>query len=256
MEIVKGDVRDSILTSELVSRASKVVHFAAESHVDRSIVGPGIFIDTNIIGTSNMVSAADKWGKRLVIVSTDEVYGSLQQGEADENSNLNPSSPYSASKAAADLMAISYQKTFGTDVVITRSANNYGRNQHSEKFIPTVIKSINQNLPIPLYGNGRNIRNWIHVEDHCLGIAMALEKGKSGEIYNFGTSEYLENIEICEILLAYKKDSFSRIEFVADRKGHDFRYGINSEKASNLLGWQPIHNFRDSLESLFECYAT
>lgn len=255
LKIVKGDVRDSDLVNQLVRDSSKIVHLAAESHVDRSILEPDIFIQTNILGTANIVFAAEQWKKRILVVSTDEVYGSLQESEADEHSILNPSSPYSASKASADLVALSYYKTFGTDVVVTRSANNYGRNQHSEKFIPTVINCIKNDQPIPVYGSGKNIRNWLHVEDHCSGLAIALQDGKSGEIYNFSTHEYLTNIEICNLLLGRRKESLSKIRFVEDRKGHDLRYGVNSHKARNTLGWLPTHSFRDSLEELFESYG-
>lgn len=255
LQIIKGDVRDTSLVNKLVRDSEIVIHFAAESHVDRSIEGPDIFIDTNIMGTTNMVKAAEMSKKRILIVSTDEVYGSLEEGEADENSTLRPSSPYSASKASADLVALSYQKTFGTDVVITRSANNYGRNQHSEKFIPTVIKCIKNGVPIPVYGNGKNIRNWIHVEDHCIGISIAARKGRSGEIYNFGTSEYFENLEICKLFLNYTNQNHLQIRHVQDRKGHDFRYGVDSTKARVELGWKPNHNFKSSLEELFESYS-
>lgn len=254
LQIIKGDVRDTFLVNQLVRESECVIHFAAESHVDRSIEGPDVFVETNILGTTNLVNASEKWKKRVLVVSTDEVYGSLGEGEAHEDSNLNPSSPYSASKASADLVALSFYKTFGTDVVITRSANNYGPNQHNEKFIPTVIKSIKTGNPIPIYGNGKNIRNWIHVEDHCSGIAAALHNGKSGEIYNFGTSEYLENLEICKLFLDHANEDYSRISFVEDRKGHDFRYGVNSMKARERLYWKTVHNFSDSVEDLFNSY--
>jgi dTDP-glucose 4,6-dehydratase len=254
LQVINGDVRNASLVDQLVSDSDCVIHFAAESHVDRSIEGPSVFIETNILGTTNLVNASEKWKKRILVVSTDEVYGSLDEGEANEDSILNPSSPYSASKSSADLVALSYYKTFGTDVVITRSANNYGPNQHNEKFIPTVIKSIKTGNPIPIYGNGKNVRNWIHVEDHCSGIALALDKGKSGEIYNFGTEEYLENLEICKLFLDYVNEDYSRISFVEDRKGHDFRYGVNSMKARKSLGWKTVHNFNDSVEELFNSY--
>lgn len=254
LKIVIGNICDQRLVDELVQDSSSVIHFAAESHVDRSISGPDIFTQTNIVGTNTLLKSADKWGKRLVIVSTDEVYGSLSSGEATENSSMNPSSPYSASKAAGDLLALSYNKTFGTDIVITRSANNYGENQHEEKFLPTVVRRIVRGERVPVYGNGKNIRNWIHVEDHCRGIIKAWKLGKSGEIYNFSTTDYYENLEICEILLKSRNLSLDRVEFVVDRKGHDFRYGINSDKARNELGWISEHNFLDTVDKLFEWY--
>jgi dTDP-glucose 4,6-dehydratase len=255
INIINGDIRNEELVDNLVKEASEIIHFAAESHVDRSIEVPDIFIQTNIVGTGNLIKSADGWKKRLVVVSTDEVYGSLNKGEAKEEDTLNPSSPYSASKAAGDLLALSFFKTFGTDVVITRSTNNYGRNQHEEKFLPTVISRIINGERIPIYGNGRNIRNWIHVEDHCRGIASVLKFGISGEIYNFGTADYYENLQICEILLAHRGQSLGKISFVKDRRGHDFRYGVNSEKARTQLNWKPENNFMDTVENLFNWYS-
>lgn len=255
LKIVEGDICNAKIVDELVKEVSSIVHFAAESHVDRSIVDPDIFVRTNVLGTFNLLRAAEKYGRRILYVSTDEVYGSLDNTEATEDYPLRPSSPYSSTKAAGDLLCLAYYKTYGADVVITRSANNYGRNQNQEKLIPTMISAISRNLPIPIYGDGKNVRNWIHVEDHCRGIAKALFDGRSGEIYNFGTDEYFENIELCKLFLNFKKVSDSVIQFRPDRKGHDLRYGVSSEKAKRELDWKPKISLSESLGDLFTWYS-
>jgi len=255
LEIVTGDICDQTRVDDLVNRCDSIVHFAAESHVDRSITGPDIFITTNVLGTNTLLKAANKWSKRIVVVSTDEVYGSLITEEATEDFPLVPSSPYSASKASADLLGMSYFRTFKTDVVITRSANNYGMNQDREKFIPLIITKLLSGENVPIYGNGQNIRNWIHAEDHCQGIYKALMHGAPGEIFNFGTDDYLKNIDLCKLLIEHSGRSLSQIEFITDRKGHDFRYGINSVKSRNVLDWKPRHKLANSLDDLFEWYT-
>ena len=254
LEIVIGDICDGVLVDGLVEKCDLIVHFAAESHVDRSITGPDVFVRTNVLGTNTLLRSASKWSKRILIVSTDEVYGSLENEDATESYPLHPSSPYSASKASSDLLGLAYFNTYGTDMIITRSANNYGMNQDREKLIPLAITKILENQKIPVYGTGLNVRNWLHVEDHCNGIYAALIRGKAGEIFNFGSTDYLKNLEICELLLDYAGKKYDELEFVSDRKGHDFRYGIDYEKACSQLGWKPEHKISDSVAKLFEWY--
>ena len=254
MEFVHGDVRDWDLVQKLVQENDEIFHLAAESHVDRSITNPGIFIETNVQGTLNILEASRKFARRVLLVSTDEVYGSLATGFADEDYPLNPSSPYSASKASADLLAISFYKTFGLDVVITRCSNNYGPRQFPEKLIPQSIQKILKGEKIPVYGNGQNVRDWIHVEDHCSGLLLAMSKGESGRIYNFGDVDKLANIQIIEMLLETAGGSIDLIEFVEDRLGHDFRYAINASRAKNELGWEPKENLSKNLSKIVDWY--
>lgn len=253
---VHGDVRDSSLVDELVKKNEIIFHLAAESHVDRSIAGPSIFIDTNVRGTSNILEAARKYHKKVILISTDEVYGSLENGFADENYKLNPSSPYSASKASADLLALAYFKTFSLDVIITRCTNNYGPKQYPEKLIPQTIKKILLNQKIPIYGNGSNIRDWIHVEDHCSGLFLAMKHGKPGEIYNFGDVDKVTNLEIVDNILKLMGKSNELIEFVTDRLAHDMRYSVNSMKAKEDLNWKPKYNLSNSLEATIKWYES
>jgi dTDP-glucose 4,6-dehydratase len=251
---VKGDVCNAQLVELLVSASDYVIHLAAESHVDRSISGPRIFIDTNIVGTFNILESVQNNSKRMILVSTDEVYGSIATGFADENYPLIPSSPYSASKASADLLALSYFNTFSTDVSITRCSNNYGPNQYPEKLIPLSIHKLLNNQKVPVYGTGQNIRDWIHVEDHCAGLLLALTKGVSGRVYNFGEVDHVTNLEIIEMLISLigaSKDSFT---FVEDRLGHDFRYAVNASRARQELGWQPTRSLREDLTDLIDWY--
>jgi dTDP-glucose 4,6-dehydratase len=256
LNFVHGDVRNSNLVDELVKENEIIFHLAAESHVDRSIADPSIFIDTNIRGTSNILEAAKKYKKKVILISTDEVYGSLDDGFADESYRLNPSSPYSASKASADLLALSYFKTFSLDVVITRCSNNYGPKQYPEKLIPQTIKKIMSNQKIPIYGNGLNIRDWIHVEDHCSGLFLAMQNGKPGEIYNFGDVDKVTNLEIVDNILELMGKSNELIEFITDRLGHDMRYAVNSMKARNELNWKPKYNLTNSLDATINWYKT
>lgn len=253
---IHADVRDAGAVDEAVSACDAVYHLAAESHVDRSISNPSIFLETNVLGTLNILESAQKYGKRVVLVSTDEVYGSLAEGFATEDFPLNPSSPYSASKASADLLAISYVKTFGTDVVITRCTNNYGPRQYPEKLIPQTIKKIIANERIPLYGNGLNIRDWIHVDDHCSGLTLAMESGIKGNSYNFGDVDKVTNIEVVRNLLSLSKKEESLIDFVADRPGHDYRYAIDSSKAKQQLKWSPNKSLSTELETVLAWYIT
>ena len=254
VKLIVGDVRDRELVEKLVATVDYIYHLAAESHVDRSIENSSIFVETNVYGTLSILDAARKFGKRIVLVSTDEVYGSLSEGFADESFRLNPSSPYSASKAAADLLAISYHHTFGTDVVITRCANNYGPKQYPEKLIPLVISKAMAGEKLPVYGDGRNIRDWIHVDDHCQGLVLAMKSGISGAIYNFGDVEHVKNIDLVKKILLNLNLSENLIEFVPDRLGHDFRYAISSMRAKTELNWRPSHSLEKDLESTMSFY--
>lgn len=254
VSLIKGDVRNQELVEKLISEVDSVYHLAAESHVDRSIENSRIFLETNVMGTLNVLESVREHSKRLVLVSTDEVYGSIKSGYADENSKLNPSSPYSVSKAAADLLAISYYQTYGVDVVITRCANNYGPKQYPEKLIPLMIsRAINGNK-LPIYGDGTNIRDWIHVKDHCAGLILAMNHGKSGQIYNFGNVEHVTNIDLVRQILSLLGISEEAIEFVPDRLGHDFRYAISADRAMKELNWKPEHSLKSSLLETINYY--
>jgi len=254
VSLIVGDVRDQELVEKLISDADFIYHLAAESHVDRSIENSRIFIDTNVHGTLNVLEGVRKFGKKLVLVSTDEVYGSIDSGFADETCKLNPSSPYSASKASADLLALSYFQTFGTDVVITRCANNYGPKQFPEKLIPLMIQKALRGEKLPIYGDGTNVRDWIHVMDHCHGLVLAMKKGKPGRIYNFGDVEHVRNIDLVKIILSLLGKSENLIEYVPDRLGHDFRYAITAERARTELNWKPVHNLELNLVETVNFY--
>jgi dTDP-glucose 4,6-dehydratase len=254
VSLIVGDVRNQELVEELIAGVDCVYHLAAESHVDRSIESSRIFVDTNVLGTFNILEGVRRHKKRLVLVSTDEVYGSIEKGFADESTKLNPSSPYSASKASSDLLAISYYQTFGTDVVITRCANNYGPKQYPEKLIPLIISKALAGEKLPIYGDGTNVRDWIHVNDHCEGLILAMHSGKSGEIYNFGDVEHVRNIDLVRRILSYLEISDELIEFVPDRLGHDFRYAISSDRARTELQWKPTRNIESNLGETIDYY--
>ncbi len=254
VSLIVGDVRNQELVEELIASVDCVYHLAAESHVDRSIESSRIFVDTNVLGTFNILEGVRRHKKRLVLVSTDEVYGSIEKGFADESTKLNPSSPYSASKASSDLLAISYYQTFGTDVVITRCANNYGPKQYPEKLIPLIISKALAGEKLPIYGDGTNVRDWIHVNDHCEGLILAMHSGKSGEIYNFGDVEHVRNIDLVRRILSYLEISDELIEFVPDRLGHDFRYAISSDRARTELQWKPTRNLESNLGETIDYY--
>ena len=236
----------NILTTE---KYDYIVNFAAESHVDNSIEDPNIFGTTNIIGTMNMLNLALKNNARYLQVSTDEVYGSLTLDESPftEEHQICPRSPYSASKASADHFVMAYSETYGLDTVITRCSNNYGEWQHQEKLIPKIINNALNNKKIPVYGDGKNIRDWIHVEDHCKGILKVLELGKTGNTYNIGTDNEMTNNDIVKVILEKMNKPLSLIKYVEDRKGHDFRYAIDSSKIENELGWKPKIKFEDGI---------
>ncbi|MDQ6860256.1 MAG: dTDP-glucose 4,6-dehydratase [Verrucomicrobiota bacterium] len=233
-----------------------VVNFAAESHVDRSINDPQNFIHTNVVGTSILLNAARAHGvQRFLQVSTDEVYGSLgETGRFTEQSPLEPSSPYSASKAGADLLALACQKTFGQEVIVTRCSNNYGPYQFPEKLIPLMIIKAMRDEPLPVYGDGQNVRDWIHVEDHCAGVIAALLEGKPGTAYNFGGNSEMVNLELVKSILDKLGKPHSLISFVTDRLGHDRRYAIDSTFAQQELNWKPLRSFREGLEATIDWY--
>jgi len=253
-EFVKGNITNKRLMEELISKCDAVINFAAESFVDRSIIDPNSFLVSNIRGTFTILDIITKQKKRLVQISTDEVFGSLKSGTADECSILNPSSPYAATKAAAELLVNSYSKTYNSDVIITRCTNNYGPRQYPEKLIPKTIILAKQNKKIPLYGKGTNIRDWIYVDDHCDGVLTAFLKGKSGESYNISRNNEINNLVIVKKILELMNRSEDLIEFVEDRPGHDFRYSMSSEKISKELGWKPRINFEKGMEDTIKWY--
>ncbi|MFO7299829.1 MAG: dTDP-glucose 4,6-dehydratase [Actinomycetes bacterium] len=251
---VKGDIRDEALVAELMQGVDVVVHFAAESHVDRSIAGPGPFISTNVLGTAVLLDAALRASVGLFLhVSTDEVYGSIAEGFAPETAPLNPSSPYSSSKASSDLIALSYHHTYGFPVIVTRCTNNYGPYQFPEKVIPLFVTNLIDGKKVPLYGEGLNERDWLHVSDHCAAIRLLLEKGTPGEVYNIGADNQLANIELTRRILSHFGLDESWIERVPDRPGHDFRYAVDSSKLRSL-GWAPAQDFDERLEETIAWY--
>jgi dTDP-glucose 4,6-dehydratase len=251
---VNGNITDSNLMENLVSESDLVVNFAAESHVDRSISDASPFIDSNILGVFTLLETIKKTKKKLIHISTDEVYGSLQSDSAKEETRLNPSSPYAASKASAELLIQSYITTYGCDVIITRCTNNYGPKQFPEKLIPkTIILALNDKK-IPVYGSGKNIRDWIFVSDHCDAIIDVMLKGKIGETYNISAGNEIDNISIIKKILTIMNKPLENIEFVEDRPGHDFRYSMDSTKIRNELDWSQKTNFEDGLKKTINWY--
>ncbi|NLD26300.1 MAG: dTDP-glucose 4,6-dehydratase [Acholeplasmataceae bacterium] len=257
----KEDIRnkDGIFAIFEKEHPDIVVNFAAESHVDRSIENPGIFLETNVIGTQVMMDACRKYGvKRFHQVGTDEVYGDLPLDRPDllfcEDTPIQTSSPYSASKASADLLALAYYRTYGLPVTISRCSNNYGPYQFPEKLIPLMIYNASHNKPLPVYGKGLNVRDWLYVKDHCYGILAVLEKGKVGEIYNLGGHNEKSNIEIVRIILQELGKPESLITYVADRKGHDQRYAIDPSKANTELDWRPTTMFNEGIKLTIQWY--
>jgi dTDP-glucose 4,6-dehydratase len=256
LTIVEGDICDATLLTGLLPGHTAVVHFAAESHVDRSILGAAPFVTTNVLGTQILLDAARLAGvDRFVHVSTDEVYGSIDEGAWTESWPLQPNSPYSASKAGSDLLALAAHRTHGLDVVVTRCSNNYGHYQFPEKVIPLFVTNLLDGRTVPLYGDGANIRDWLHVDDHCLGIQLALEKGRSGEVYNIGGGTEMTNRELTERLLAACGADWSSVERVTDRKAHDRRYSLNISKITNELGYVPQVDFESGLAATVRWYA-
>lgn len=254
-EFIRGDISDPGLVSDLVKRSDAIVNFAAESHVDRSITGARDFIETNVLGVQNLLAAAlTNEVKTFVQISTDEVYGTISKGSWDEDFPLLPNSPYSASKASADLICRSYHRTFGMDVRVTRCSNNYGPYQFPEKIIPLFITNLIEGKKVPLYGKGLNVRDWLHVDDHCQGIFAVLTAGKPGNIYNIGGGRELTNRELTDLILRKFSRDESSIEYVADRLGHDLRYSVSHEKITRELGYQPKIQFEEGLEQTIEWY--
>ncbi len=254
-KFVQGDIRDLNLAQKLMTEVEFVVHFAAESHVDRSIEGGSEFVSTNVMGTQVLLDAARSSKiKRFLHVSTDEVYGSISKGSWPEDHPLLPNSPYSASKAGSDLLVRAYNRTHKLDTIITRCSNNYGQYQFPEKVIPLFITNILEGKKVPLYGNGLNIRDWLHVDDHCRGIALALTKGKSGEVYNIGGGTELTNLELTHKILQAMNVGEEFIQPVEDRKGHDLRYSVDITKISNELGYRPQVNFVQGLLETINWY--
>jgi dTDP-glucose 4,6-dehydratase len=255
LSFVEGDILDLRLVDELLPEVDAIVHFAAESHVDRSIRGASDFVMTNVVGTQTLLDASLRHGlERFVHLSTDEVYGSIEQGSWPETHPLGPNSPYSASKASSDLIARSYAHTHGLDVVITRCSNNYGPYQFPEKVIPLFVTNLIDGLRVPLYGDGLNVRDWLHVDDHCRGIALVLEKGRAGEIYNIGGGTEMSNRVLTERLLAACGADWDRVDLVEDRKGHDRRYSVDITKIIEELGYTPSVPLEQGLADTVQWY--
>jgi len=253
---LRADIADREKMKEALSGIDAVVHFAAETHVDRSILSPGEFIKTNVVGTHSLLEAAlANKIKKFVHIGTDEVYGSLSRGFAREGDPLSPNSPYSASKAAADLLARSYFATFGLPVVITRCTNNFGPRQHPEKALPLLITNAFEDKPFPLYGDGKNVRDWIYVGDHASAVELVLLKGRPGEIYNIGGGNELANVDLIAAALKIMGKPASLVKKVADRPGHDRRYALDCSKIKKELGWKPAHSFKAALEETIVWYA-
>lgn len=260
-KFIKGDIADRAMIFDLFEkeRFDVVVNFAAESHVDRSIINPEIFVRTNVMGTTTLLDACVEYGiQRYHQVSTDEVYGDLPLDRPDlfftEESPLHTSSPYSSSKAAADLFVLAYHRTYGLPVTISRCSNNYGAYQFPEKLIPLMISRALDNKPLPIFGDGKNIRDWLHVYDHCVAIDLILEKGKVGEVYNIGGHNEKSNIEVVQTILKALHKPESLIRFVEDRKGHDRRYAIDASKIEKELGWKPIYQFNTGIQETIQWY--
>ncbi|MFF5288730.1 dTDP-glucose 4,6-dehydratase [Paractinoplanes globisporus] len=255
LRFVQGDITDSALLRELLPGHDAIVHFAAESHVDRSIAGALPFVTTNVLGTQTLLDEARSAGVgRFLHVSTDEVYGSIAEGSWTETWPLEPNSPYAASKASSDLMALAAHRTHGMDVVVTRCSNNYGHHQFPEKVIPLFVTNLMDGKQVPLYGDGGNIRDWLHVSDHCRGIQLALEKGRAGEVYNIGGGTELSNRELTERLVAACGAGWEMVRQVPDRKGHDRRYSLDITKISNELGYAPQITLEDGLAATVAWY--
>lgn len=254
-EFVQGDICDTGLVDQVVAGHDAIVHFAAESHVDRSITGALEFVRTNVQGTQTLLDAARRHGVgRFVHVSTDEVYGSIDGGSWTEDWPLAPRSPYAASKASSDLIALAAHRTHGLDVVVTRCSNNYGPYQYPEKVIPLFVTNLLDGKKVPLYGDGLNVRDWLHVADHCAGIHLALTKGRSGEVYNIGGGTELTNRELTEMLLHACGADWSMVQPVEDRKGHDRRYSLDITKIRNELGYEPAISLERGLADTVEWY--
>lgn len=251
---VQGDIADADLVGSLVPGVDAVVNFAAESHVDRSILDPTGFIGTDVLGPAVLLQAIGRDGHaRFVQVSSDEVYGPISYGEADEDAPLNPSSPYSASKAGGELQVRAWATTFGADVVITRGANTYGPRQYPEKLIPLFVTNALDGEPLPVYGDGRQVRNWLHVHDHCEGVWAVMQSGRSNQAYNIAGGHYATNLEVTELILAHTGSSPDLVQHVEDRPGHDRRYALDGSRL-RALDWEPQHDFSQGLADTVQWY--
>ena len=255
-EFVKGNITDHKLMKKLLNECDTVINFAAESFVDRSINNASPFLVSNILGTHTILDIITKQKKKMIQISTDEVFGSLENKSAKEETKFNPTNPYAATKASAELLVNSYFATYNSNVIITRCTNNYGPRQFPEKLIPKTILLADQNKKIPIYGNGRNIRDWIFVEDHCNAIFNILTNGKSGKSYNISASNEIDNITIVKKILSLMNKSEDLIEFVEDRPGHDFRYSMDSQKIKKELNWQTKVNFEEGIKKTVDWYLS
>lgn len=254
-QFVQGDIADAKLVDELAKEVEVIVNIAAETHVDNSIDGPAVFIQTNVIGTQILLEAAKTYGhQHFVQVSTDEVYGDRLDGHFTETDMIKPSNPYSASKASAEMLCMAYQRTYQTPILITRCSNNYGTHQYPEKLIPFFIKKLLNGEKVPVYGDGSNIRDWLHVQDHAKAIDAVLHAGKIGEIYNISSNNEHTNLEVVKRMLRLLNLGEDRIEFVKDRPGHDLRYAIDATKIKNELGWKPEIEFEEGFKEMVEWY--
>jgi dTDP-glucose 4,6-dehydratase len=255
-QFVKGNINDSIKVDKLVSDCDTVINFAAESFVDRSIANAKPFLNSNIDGVFTLLESIKKFKKKFLQISTDEVFGSLKNETALETFPYNPSSPYAATKASAEMLVNSYHITYDCDTIITRCTNNYGPRQSPEKLIPKIILLAEKNKKIPVYGNGKNLRDWLYVDDHCEAILSVLEKGKTGQSYNVSANNEIDNLTIIDKILSIMGKSDNLIKFVEDRPGHDFRYSMNSDKLRNELGWKPKIKFDDGLKNTVDWYMS
>jgi dTDP-glucose 4,6-dehydratase len=256
LRVVAGDITDPDLVDQVVRGHDAVLHFAAESHVDRSIAGSAEFVRTNVLGTHTLVEAVRRAGIRTFVhISTDEVYGSVEQGSWPETDPLAPNSPYAASKAAAELVALGHHRTHGLDVRITRCSNNYGPYQFPEKLIPLFITNLLDGRRVPLYGDGLNVRDWLHVDDHCRAVQAVLDRGRAGEVYNIGGGTELTNRQLTDLLLDACGATEDMIRYVPDRKGHDRRYSVDPSKIRAELGFIPRYRFADGLAETVRWYA-
>ena len=252
-KFIQGDICDELLMHKLIERTDLVVNFAAESHVDRSILNSKSFVNSNIIGTHTILEIVKKYDKKMIQISTDEVYGSIAHGSWDENSPIRPNSPYSSTKAAADLLCLAFAHTYNLNISITRCSNNYGPNQFPEKIIPLFITNLLEEKKLPIYGVGDNIRDWLHVSDHCKAISLVTIKGKAGEVYNIGGGTELTNLNLAQIILNEMGFETDRIEHVSDRLGHDFRYSVDCSKIKEL-GFEPFVGFEEGIRDTINWY--
>jgi dTDP-glucose 4,6-dehydratase len=254
-EFIQGDICDVRLVEESLKGVDWVFHFAAESHVDRSIQSARVFFETNVVGTQTLLESSVKNNvSKFIHVSTDEVYGSIAKGSWNEEFPLSPNSPYSASKAGSDLVSLSYARTYGLNVCVTRCSNNYGPRQFPEKIIPLFVTNLLEGKKVPVYGNGKNARDWLHVTDHCRALMLVAEIGKPGEVYNIGGGRELENLELTKLILREFGYGNEWIEFVPDRRGHDLRYSVNISKARKELGFKPKISFAEGIKETIDWY--